>query len=124
MKRIFKVNKNKSRKIRHNRVRAQISGTAIRPRLSVFRGLRNLNLQLIDDESRKTIVSINTNKIKDGDAKDRVGKVAKAYLAGLEIAKFAIEKKIEVIVFDRGGYQYHGRVKAAADGAREGGLKF
>jgi len=124
MKRIFKKNKNKSRQIRHNRVRAQIKGTDTRPRLSVFRGLRNMNIQLIDDKNGKTIVSINTNKIKEGDAKDREGKVAKAYLAGLEIAKVAKEKKIETIVFDRGGYKYHGRVKAVADGARDGGLKF
>ncbi len=123
MKRIFKKNKNKSRKIRHNRVRAKIKGTGVRPRLSVFRGIRNMNLQLIDDTTGKTVVTVNTNKIKDGDAKDRVGKVAKAYLAGLEIARIAKENKIETAVFDRGGYKYHGRVKAVADGARDGGLK-
>ena len=123
MKRIFKKNKNKTRQIRHNRVRAKIKGTDARPRLSVFRGLRNINLQLIDDKTGKTIVAINTNKIKDGDAKERAGKVAKAYLAGLELAKAAKAKKIETVVFDRGGYKYHGRVKAVADGARDGGLK-
>jgi len=124
MRRIFTKNKNQQRKIRQRRIRAKMNGTASCPRLSVFRGLRNLNLQLIDDEDKRTLVSVNTSKIKDGDAKERKGKVAKSYLAGLEIANLAKEKKIEKIVFDRGGYQYHGRVAAVADGARDGGLKF
>lgn len=124
MKRNFKKTKNNLRKFRQARVRARIKGNAIRPRLSVFRGIREMNLQLIDDEQSKTLASVNTNQIKESKAKDYSGKVAKAYLAGLELAKKTKELKIESVVFDRGGYKYHGRVKAVADGAREGGLKF
>jgi large subunit ribosomal protein L18 len=124
MRRISKNNRNKIRKVRHQRVRAKIKGTAKRPRLSVFRGIRSMNLQLIDDENSKTLFSANTNKIKDGDTGERSGKIAKSYLAGKLLAEQAKKAKIEEVVFDRGGYKYQGRVSAAADGARDGGLKF
>ena len=78
MRRIFKNDKNKKRRTRQARVRAKISGTEKRPRISVFRGNRNMNVQLIDDKSKKTIAAVNTNSVKDGDAKDRKGKEAKA----------------------------------------------
>jgi len=117
------ITKETKRLRRRARVRSQVSGTAKRPRLSVFRSLTNVFVQLIDDSAGKTLASIHS-KTLSGDAGDRKGKVAKSYLAGLEIAKKAKELGVETIVFDRGGYQYHGRVSAVADGARDGGLKF
>lgn len=113
-----------ARKRRHNRVRAQISGTATRPRLSVFRSNTVLSAQLIDDTSGKTLCASSTKKTSDKDAGDRSGNIARAFNVGKEIATQAQAKKIESIVFDRAGYAYHGQVKAVADGAREGGLKF
>lgn len=109
---------------RHARVRAKISGTADRPRLSVFRSLDGVFAQLVDDAAGRTIMSAG---IKDADAKidageQRKGKVADAYRVGFALAKKAQEKKIAAAVYDRGGYRYHGRVQAVADGARDGGL--
>ncbi|PJA90288.1 MAG: 50S ribosomal protein L18 [Candidatus Magasanikbacteria bacterium CG_4_9_14_3_um_filter_32_9] len=120
-----KVNRKQTRERRRARVRARIVGTAVRPRLNIFRSLTKIDLQLIDDSEGKTIVSASSKKdIKNGDAGERKGMVAKAYLLGLVLAEKAKEKNIESIVFDRAGYLYHGRVKAVAEGAREGGLKF
>jgi large subunit ribosomal protein L18 len=124
MKRLFNKSKNKIRQVRHARVRARVSGTSEIPRLSVFRGLRNLTLQLIDDVSGKTLCGVSGNEIKKPEAGDRTGKVAVAFAAGKLLAEKAQAKKITKVVFDRGGYKYHGRVAAAADGAREGGLDF
>ena len=104
---------------RHKRVRAKVSGTAKTPRLCVFRSAKHIYAQLIDDTKQKTILSVN-----DVAAKKTKGKIDSAKEIGKQLAKAAIEKKIEKVVFDRAGYQYHGRVKAVADGAREGGLKF
>lgn len=108
---------------RHARVRAKVSGTVDRPRLSVFRSLDGMFAQLIDDAAGRTIMSAG---IKDADAKIDVGerkdKVADAYRVGFALAKKAQEKKIAAAVYDRGGYRYHGRVQAVADGARDGGL--
>lgn len=104
---------------RKNRIRAKISGTATRPRLSVFRSLKNNYAQLIDDENGVVLASSSDLK-----SKDKGTKTEKAKKVGEEIAKKAAEKKITTIVFDRNGYKYHGRIKALADGAREGGLKF
>lgn len=121
-----KKTKEQQRFRRRVRIRSRISGTATRPRLSVFRGLRSMNIQLIDDLTGKTIASVNSKT----DAKDlsgageRKGKVAVAYTLGQEIANKAKAAGIETIVFDRGGYAYHGRVKAVADGARDAGLTF
>ena len=102
---------------RKARVRAKIFGTAKRPRLSVFKSLKYVSVQLIDDEKGKTLVSANDKKLKGN-------KTEKAKDVGKLIAQKALDKKIKVCVFDKSGYKYHGRVKAVADGAREGGLKF
>jgi large subunit ribosomal protein L18 len=104
---------------RRRRVRAKVSGTAERPRLSVFRSNRGISAQLIDDESGRTIAAVNWTEpelrgLKRMDQAKRVGAV---------VAERAKEAGIEAAVFDRGGYQYHGRVQALADGAREAGLK-
>lgn len=107
------------RKRRHIRIRAKVTGTSVRPRLVVFKSLLHTYAQLVDDAKNITIASASDMK-----AKGKGGKIENAKNIGLEIAKTAKEKKIESIVFDRNGYKYHGRVKALADGAREGGLKF
>ncbi|MFH1509617.1 MAG: 50S ribosomal protein L18 [Candidatus Nealsonbacteria bacterium] len=104
---------------RHNRVRAKITGTVSVPRLCVFRSSNHIYAQLIDDGKGKIITSTNDIAIKK-----TKGKIDTAKEVGKAIAKLAIEKKIEKVVFDRAGYLYHGRVKAVAEGAREGGLKF
>lgn len=104
---------------RHNRVRAKVSGTADIPRLNVFRSNRALFIQLIDDVAGKTLASVNDAEVKVGKTK-----VERAKEAGKIIAKKALEKNIKQAVFDRGGYQYHGRTQAVAEGAREAGLEF
>lgn len=113
------LRKSTLRKRRHIRIRAKVAGTAERPRLAVFRSLNNHYAQLIDDSTGKTIVGCSDLKTKD-----KGTKVERAKKVGMELAKLAKEKKIEMCVFDRNGYKYHGRIKAIADGAREGGLKF
>lgn len=107
------------------RVRRKINGTAERPRLSVFRSLNHMYAQIIDDNNNSTLVAAST-KAKElaGELKNSKAKVSKSKLVGKLLAKRAAEKGITVVVFDRSGYAYHGRVKALADGAREGGLKF
>ena len=106
---------------RHARVRGKISGTAERPRLSVFRSESNIYAQIIDDVAGNTLCSASTvEKGFEGNG----GNVEAAKKIGETIAKRALEKGIENVVFDRGGYIYHGRVAALAEGAREGGLKF
>lgn len=111
--------KHKKRQRRHKRVRAKIIGTADRPRLCVFRSIQHTYAQLIVDEAGKTIVAVS-----DKDIKTKGTKIDKAKEAGKLIAKEAQAKKIKEVVFDRGGYKYHGRVKAVAEGAREAGLIF
>lgn len=106
---------------RQNRARANIFGTAEKPRLSVFRSNRFIYAQLINDEIGKTIFSASSKEISD---KKKMTKSEIAKLVGGLIAKKASEGKIKSVVFDRGSYRYHGRVKNIADGAREGGLKF
>ena len=106
---------------RHNRVRGKISGTAERPRLSVFRSENNIYAQIIDDVAGSTLVSASSvEKGFDGNG----GNAEAAKKVGAAVAERALQKGIEDVVFDRGGYIYHGRVKALAEGAREGGLKF
>ncbi len=106
---------------RHKRVRAKISGTTERPRLCVYRSLNNITAQIIDDVKGITLVSASTlEKGFEGNG----GNKEAAKKVGLTIAKKAVEAGITDVVFDRGGYVYHGRVKELADGAREGGLKF
>ena len=109
---------------RHTRVRAKISGTTERPRLCVYRSLLHIYAQVIDDTKGCTLVSAST---KDPEiAKDMDGKKKsdQAEMVGLLVAKRALEAGITQVVFDRGGYKYHGRVKTLADGARKGGIKF
>lgn len=124
MRRLTKNNKNGLRQIRHARVRARLSGTAARPRLSVFRSLRNITAQLIDDQTGKTVVQVNGKEIGAEKVEGYAGKTATAYLVGKKLAEKAKAAGIAKVVFDRGGYQYHGRVQALADGARAGGLDF
>ena len=106
---------------RHTRVRGKISGTAERPRLSVFRSEKNIYAQIIDDVAGNTLVSASS---LDKEIEGNGGNVEAAKKVGAMIAERALKKGIEEVVFDRGGYIYHGRVQALADGAREGGLKF
>jgi large subunit ribosomal protein L18 len=105
---------------RRRRVRAKVQGTAERPRISVFRSNRGLYVQLIDDDSGRTIVSVNWIEPELHDLKP----MEQAKRAGELLAQRAAAAGVERAVFDRGGYQYHGRVRALADGAREGGLAF
>jgi large subunit ribosomal protein L18 len=136
--------KQQKRYRRHKRVRAKIFGTTQRPRLCVFRSAKHIYGQLIDDEKGKTLVSasdlelkksakrkaqsakqqLKTKNLKKKEQLVKKGKVALAYEVGKLIAEKALEKKIKKVVFDRAGYKYHGRVKALAEGAREGGLEF
>jgi large subunit ribosomal protein L18 len=126
------MNKEKAKKQRSDRrsarVRAKIFGTAARPRLRVSRSNKGMYAQLIDDEKSLTLASSHTREVKNLEEKggdDKKGKKeAASYGMGKSLAKKALEKKIESAVFDRGGYKYHGRIKAAAEGARDGGLKF
>ena len=112
--------------VRKLRIRAKVSGTKTCPRLSVFKSNTGMNLQIINDANSKTLVSAHSReiKLKGGKEEDRSGKIAISFALGKLLATKAQEKKISQVVFDRGGYRYHGRVKAAADGARAGGLKF
>ena len=106
---------------RHIRVRGKISGTAERPRLSVFRSESNIYAQIIDDVAGNTLVAASSvEKAFEGNG----GNIEAAKKVGAMIAERALQKGIEEVVFDRGGYVYHGRVAALAEGAREGGLKF
>ena len=116
-----KQDKNKARQKRHLRVRNHISGTAERPRLNVFRSLSNIYAQVIDDVNGVTLVSASS---KDKDFNPYGGNIEAAKAVGAALAKRALEKGITEVVFDRGGYVYHGRVAALADAAREAGLKF
>lgn len=111
---------NKARNKRHARVRAKVSGSTERPRLVVFRSNTGLYAQIIDDTAHKTLVSARTAELK----KEKTPKVEQSKLLGELISKKAKDGKISAVVFDRGGYRYHGRVKAFADAAREGGLQF
>ena len=118
---ITKIDRKAERVRRHKRVRNKISGTAECPRLSVFRSNTNLYVQVIDDENQVTLVSAST---LDKEVKTKKSNKEAAKELGTLIAKKAKEKKIETVVFDRGGYVYHGVIKELADAAREGGLKF
>ena len=109
---------------RHTRVRAKIEGTTPRPRLCVFRSLNHVYAQVIDDSRGQTLASASTLEQEIKSELDGRVKTARAELVGLLVAKRAVTKGINQVVFDRGGYKYHGRVKALAGGARQGGLKF
>jgi large subunit ribosomal protein L18 len=118
MKKANKINKKINRKIR---IRSKIRGIADRPRLSVYRSSKFIYAQIIDDKAGKTLLSAAE---KDLTEKTKLNKTEKAKKVGEVIAKKAIAKKIKKVIFDRGSYAYHGRVKAVAEGAREGGLEF
>ena len=118
---INKKNSNVARIKRHQRVRKNISGTAERPRLNVYRSLNHIYAQIIDDTKGFTLVSASS---MDKDFTANGGNIEGAKAVGNAIAKKALEKGIKAVVFDRGGYIYHGRVAALAEGAREGGLEF
>lgn len=119
---ITKTDKNASRKKRHRHVRRSVHGTAERPRLNVFRSTKNIYTQLIDDDKQITLASASTLD-KDGTIENG-GNIEAAKQIGKRIAERAQEQGIKKVVFDRGGYLYHGRVKALADAAREAGLDF
>ncbi|CAH0347527.1 50S ribosomal protein L18 [Bacillus sp. CECT 9360] len=119
---ITKADKNSVRKKRHARVRAKLSGTEARPRLNVFRSSKHIYAQLIDDLSGVTLASASTLDKEVG--VESKGNTDAAVKVGELIAKRAIEKGYKTVVFDRGGYLFHGRVKALADSARENGLEF
>lgn len=110
---------NRSR--RHRRVRGKIFGTSVCPRFSVFRSNKYNYIQIVDDEKGKTLVFASDLELKKA---GKLKKAEKAFEVGKLIAKKALDKKISKVVFDRGGYQYHGRIEKLASGAREGGLKF
>jgi len=109
---------------RHVRIRKHISGTPERPRLNVFRSLKDIYAQIIDDEAGKTLVSASSIDKELRAKMDGLTKTEQAQLVGKALAERAKDKGVDSIVFDRGGYRYAGRVKALADGAREGGLIF
>lgn len=117
---IKKESRNVVRKRRHDRVRAKISGTAVCPRLNVFRSNNEIFAQIIDDTNGTTLVSSSSVELKIKNGSNIEG----ASLVGKDIAEKAKNKKIKTVVFDRGGYLYHGRVKALAEAARENGLEF
>jgi len=121
---ISQLNRAQERHRIHLRIRRKVSGTAARPRLCVFRSLNHIYAQIVDDSQGKTLIAASTaEKEVRGDVKG-LGSIAAAKMVGKAIAEKAKAKGIEVVVFDRGGYLYHGRVKALADAAREHGLKF
>ncbi len=118
------VKKETARKKRHSRVRKKVTGTSDKPRLNVFRSVKHIYAQVIDDASGATIIAASSS---DKELKGKVstgGNIEAAKTVGQLVAKRASDKGIAQVVFDRGGYLYHGRVKALADAAREGGLKF
>jgi large subunit ribosomal protein L18 len=122
--RVQKLSRSEHRRRIHSRVRTNVEGTPERPRLCVFRSLGHIYAQVVDDRTRKTLVSASS---LDKDVKKQLqggGNVAAAKVVGQAVAERALAAKIQQVVFDRGGYKYHGRVKALADAAREAGLKF
>ncbi len=119
-----KVDKNQKRIERHNRIRNKITGTPERPRLNIFKSSKHIYAQVIDDATGTTLVSAST---QDKELREKVAELTKqeaAKLVGKTVGERAKEKDINAVVFDRGGYLYHGRVKLLAEGARESGLEF
>ena len=117
---INQESKNVSRLRRHARVRKTVYGTSATPRLCVYRSNKNIEAQIIDDDKKITLVSSSSTSLK----LENGSNIEAAKLVGADIAKKALAKKIKNVVFDRGGFVYHGRVAALADAAREAGLKF
>ena len=114
------------RQRRHLRIRNKVRGTAERPRLVVFRSLKNIEGQIVDDDAKRTVLGVSTvgPDLREFSAEGKNRRVEQSFAAGKLLAEKARKQGIEAVVFDRGGYKYHGRVKAFADGAREGGLRF
>jgi len=115
------IDKRLKRIARKKRIKSKVVGTLKRPRLSVFKSNKYIYAQVIDDTNAKTLISTSDKELKLG---GKISKIDKAFKVGEETAKKLLKKKIESVVFDRSGYQYHGRVKKVAEGARKGGLKF
>ncbi len=118
---IGKINKDAVRRRIHTRIRKKVKGDSVRPRLAVFRSLKHIYAQIIDDRSGKTLASASSNE-KSGSPNG--GNLAGAKEIGKLVAERAVEKGVKKVVFDRGGFLYHGRIKALADAAREAGLEF
>jgi len=116
--------RDKARQRRHQRVRTHVSGTPERPRLSVFRSLRHIMAQVIDDTAGRTLVAVSTLDPDVRAESKEMNKTAQAKLVGKRLAEKAQQAGVKAVVFDRGGYKYHGRVKALADASREAGLDF
>ena len=121
---ITKIDKNSERIKRHKRIRNKISGTAERPRLSVFKSTNHIYAQIIDDVKGVTLVACSTVEAAVAEAVKDMTKSEAAKYVGTELGRRAVEKDVSVVVFDRSGYLYMGRVEALADGAREAGLQF
>lgn len=124
MKRLANKTKNSLRQVRHSRIRSHLIGTAKCPRLSVFRSLRFVTAQLIDDTAGRTLCQASGRGLKPEKSADRAAKVAVSFVVGKTLAEKAVKLGITEAIFDRSGYKYHGRVRALAEGARAGGLKF
>ena len=118
------ISKDKTRRRIHGRMRQRLSGSPERPRLNVYRSLNHIYAQVIDDQSGQTMVAASTVQGRKKGEKRTGGNLASAKAVGKTIAERAKEKGIKKVVFDRGGYLYHGRIKALADAAREAGLEF
>jgi len=112
------INRNRQRKVRHRRMRFYLKGTSERPRLNVFRSNKQIYAQVIDDTNSVTIAAASSLKLENG------ANIEGAKAVGKLVAERAVEKGVKKVIFDRGGYLYHGRVKALADAAREAGLEF
>ena len=121
---IPEISKDKIRRRIHERIRERMQGSAERPRLNVYRSLNHIYVQLIDDATGKTLASASTTQGRGKGSKKTGGNVASAKEVGKTIAQRAQEKGVKKVVFDRGGYLYHGRIKALAEAAREAGLEF
>lgn len=118
------IRKDEKAERRRLRVRAHVLGTAERPRLSVFKSLKNVFVQIVDDENKVTLVGLASNSTSIAKELAKMNKTEQAKMVGKKLAELAKSKGIEAVVFDRNRFRFHGRIKALADGAREGGLKF
>ncbi len=112
------------KEIRHRRVRRKVTGTIARPRLCVFRSLNHIHAQIIDDSNARTLVSMSTLDSQVRSKTNGIGKSEKSQAVGTLLAERALNRGIKLVIFDRGGYKYHGRVKALAEAARKAGLEF
>ena len=121
---IKKESRRSGRKRRHLRTKKKAMGTILKPRISVFRSLKHIYAQIVDDEKGCTLVFASTLNLETKDKLKSTKNLEAARLVGSDLAKRALAKNIKKVVFDRSGYLYHGRIKALAEGAREGGLKF